>query len=177
VVLHLLNTLLLLWLLVRLTGALWRSALVAALFALHPLHVESVAWISERKDVLSTAFLLIALHAYVAYVRRPALRSYLSVVALFALGLMAKPMLVTFPGLLLLLDGWPLRRLEGAGGPAARRVRAGTLVFEKLPLLALSAISSRSRRRPAAGGAVSTSRGSPGPASRNALASYLATSS
>src|SRR6185312_3612635 len=101
---------LLLGLLVRMTGAVWRSAMVAALFALHPLHVESVAWISERKDVLSTLFWFLATGAYLNYVAAPS-RGRMAIVALWlALGLMAKPMLVTLPCTLLLLDYWPLQR-------------------------------------------------------------------
>ena len=105
------------------THALWRSALVAALFAFHPLHVESVAWISERKDVLSTVFAMLALLAWARYARRPAATSYLAALAFFALGLMAKPMLVTLPFLLLLVDLWPLGRMQsedegdGSGPP------------------------------------------------------------
>ncbi len=111
---HLLNVALLFWVLRLMTGAVWRSLAVAALFALHPLHVESVAWIAERKDVLSTLFGLLTIWAYVVYVRRPGLWRYLLALLLFALGLMAKPMLVTWPFVLLLLDWWPLGRL-GAG--------------------------------------------------------------
>jgi protein O-mannosyl-transferase len=128
VVLHAANVLLLFGLLVRLTGARWPSALVAALFAVHPLHVESVAWVAERKDVLSTLFLMLTLWAYAAYARAPGPTRdataagaspagrgyYLLTIACFALGLMAKPMLVTLPFVLLLLDIWPLARL----GPA-----------------------------------------------------------
>ena len=94
------------------TKAPWKSAFVAALFALHPLHVESVAWVAERKDVLSTFFWMLTLVSYVHYVERPRLRTYLPVFTFFALGLMAKPMLVTLPFVLLLLDYWPLQRLE-----------------------------------------------------------------
>ena len=112
----------------RLTGATWRPALVAALFALHPLHVESVAWMAERKDVLSTWFGILTLGAYARYVESPRLSRYLWVVALFALALLAKPMLVTLPFVLLLLDYWPLRRAVGWRG----------LVLEKVPLLVLS---------------------------------------
>ena len=90
------------------TGAFWRSALVAALFGLHPLHVESVAWVSERKDVLSTLFFMLTLLAYHHYVRRPTILRYAAVFVLLALGLMSKPMLVTAPFVLLLLDYWPL---------------------------------------------------------------------
>jgi Flp pilus assembly protein TadD len=134
VLLHLANTLLLYLLLRGLTGAAGRSLLVAALFAVHPLHVESVAWVAERKDVLSTLLGLLALGAYLRYARRPSPGRYGAVVALFAAGLTAKPMLVTLPFLLLLLDAWPLGRLGRASwrGP----------LLEKLPLLALSAASS-----------------------------------
>ncbi len=111
VVLHVLNTLLLFAFLRRSTRQTWPSAVVAALFALHPLHVESVAWVTERKDVLSTFFWLLALLAYVEYARRPRLRTYMLVVAAFALGLMAKPMLVSLPIVLLLMDAWPLGRV------------------------------------------------------------------
>ena len=128
---HVLNTLLLFWILRRMTGSLARSAIVAALFAVHPMHVESVAWVSERKDVLSTFFWLLTTWAYASYVALPRWRSYALVVACFALGLMAKPMLVTLPCALLLLDLWPLRR----------PLRFG-LVREKLPLLALAVVSS-----------------------------------
>src|SRR5208283_5839421 len=107
---HIANTLLLFFVLYRMTKALWQSAFVAALFALHPLHVESVAWVAERKDVLSTFFWMLTLVAYGYYAERPGLRRYLLVLLLFALGLMVKPMLVTLPFVLLLLDYWPLRR-------------------------------------------------------------------
>jgi protein O-mannosyl-transferase len=112
VLLHAGAAILLLLVLWRMTDALWPSALVAALFAIHPLRVESVAWVSERKDVLSGLFFMLTLAAYVAYARRPtfSLTRYLAVIALFALGLMAKPVLVTLPFLLLLLDYWPLGR-------------------------------------------------------------------
>ena len=113
--LHIANTLLLFAVLKRMTAAFWRSAFVAAVFALHPLHVESVAWIAERKDVLSTLFWLLTMIAYVSYVRRPGISRYLLTVVVFALGLMAKPMLVTLPFVLLLLDYWPLERLQLRG--------------------------------------------------------------
>ena len=134
--LHTLNVLLLFGLLQRWTGALWRSFLVAALFALHPLNVESVAWVAERKNVLSTLFWLLTLGAYVHYVRKPHWKRYLSVVFLFVLGLMAKPMLVTLPCVLLLLDCWPLGRL----GPSWSELRqkGSKLLLEKAPLFALS---------------------------------------
>jgi len=126
--LHVANTLLLFLALDRMTRSRARSAVVAALFAVHPLHVESVAWIAERKDVLSSLFGFLALLAWLRYLKDPAPRRHCTVVVLFALGLLAKPMLVTFPLLLLLLDFWPLRRR-----PA---------ILEKLPLLALSLLSS-----------------------------------
>jgi tetratricopeptide (TPR) repeat protein len=110
VVLHALNAILVFFALRALTRTVWPSAFIAALFALHPLHVESVAWVSERKDVLSTLFWMLALLAYAWYAAAPSLARYLPVVCVFALGLMAKPMLVTLPFVLLLLDFWPLRR-------------------------------------------------------------------
>jgi tetratricopeptide (TPR) repeat protein len=112
VLFHVLNTILVFWILRQTTGALWRSAIVAALFALHPLHVESVAWVSERKDVLSTFFWLLALWAYARYAKKPSVPGYLPVLSFFALGLLAKPMLITLPLVLLLLDYWPLGRLK-----------------------------------------------------------------
>lgn len=136
---HILNTCLLFLLLQRTTGAMGRSALVAALFALHPLHVESVAWISERKDVLSTFFFMITLWAYIAYTSRPVLLRYLAVAGLLALGLMAKPMLVTLPFVLLLLDAWPLRRFSLESPDRNTFLK---LVFEKWPLFALIIASS-----------------------------------
>src|SRR5262249_39294445 len=128
--LHIVNTLLLFLILDRMTGLVWRSAVVAALFALHPLHVESVAWVAERKDVLSTLFWMLTLWAYAWYVERPGLGRYLLVLLPFALGLLAKPMLVTLPCVLLLLDYWPF----GRWASASSRSR---LVLEKLPLFAL----------------------------------------
>ena len=104
--------LLLFLILYRMTNALWQSAFVAGLFALHPLHVESVAWVAERKDVLSTFFWMLTMGAYVYYVERPGYKRYLFVLLFFVLGLMAKPMLVTLPFVLLLLDFWPLKRLR-----------------------------------------------------------------
>ncbi len=131
VVLHIANVLLLFYILRRMTGFLWRSAFVAALFAVHPLHVESVAWISERKDVLSTLFWMLTMLAYVRYAECPGIRRYAPVFVLLALGLMAKPMLVSLPIVLLLMDWWPLRR----SAPPVK------LVLEKTPLFALSAAS------------------------------------
>ena len=110
---HLANSLLLFFVFKRMTGARWRSAFVAALFALHPLHVESVAWVAERKDVLSTLFWILTMWAYVRYAERPNLWIYVLTLGLFALGLMCKPMLVTLPCVLFLLDFWPLGRIRG----------------------------------------------------------------
>jgi tetratricopeptide (TPR) repeat protein len=135
VALHAVNAVLLLLALHRMTGAFWPSALTAALFAVHPLRVESVAWVAERKDVLSGLFCMTTLLAYGAYARRPGVARYVPVFVSLALGLMAKPMLVTLPFALLLLDVWPLRRWADAR--ASRR-----LILEKLPLLALAAASS-----------------------------------
>ena len=136
--LHGANALLLLALLAELTGALLPSALVAALFAVHPLHVQSVAWVAERKDVLAGLFWLLTSLAYVRHVRRPSAATRALVIGLFALGLMAKPMLVTLPAVLLLLDAWPLGRLrEGTRGRDAL-----ALLREKAPLFALAAASS-----------------------------------
>jgi hypothetical protein len=130
---HSANTVLLFLLLANLTGATWRSAVVSALFGLHPLHVESVAWVAERKDVLSTLFGILATAAYVAYARRPALARYALAVLLFVASLASKPMLVTLPVLFLLLDFGPLRRRS----EGVRR-----LFLEKVPLLVLVAASS-----------------------------------
>ncbi len=133
VILHVANAVLVFLVLYRAAGGWARSATVAALFAVHPLHVESVAWVSERKDVLSTFFCLLAMLAYVAHAARPSVARYLPVVVLFAMGLMAKSMLVTLPCVLLLLDAWPLRRLRTAA-------QLPRLLAEKLPLFALSAV-------------------------------------
>ena len=119
---HATNTLLVFWFLLRTTHARWPSALVAALFALHPLHVESVAWVSERKDTLSTFFGLLSLIAYVRYAKAPSISRYAWVAITLALGLLAKPMLVTWPFVMLLLDYWPLGRLAG---PIAKEHRRG----------------------------------------------------
>jgi hypothetical protein len=143
--LHTGSTLLLFAALLRMTGAVWRSALVAGLFAVHPLHVESVAWVAERKDVLSAFFWFLTLLVYAGYAREPAAARYATVVACMALGLMAKPMLVTLPFVLLLLDFWPLGRLSTGQPPPHRQttspgnVSVGWLLVEKLPLLLLAA--------------------------------------
>jgi tetratricopeptide (TPR) repeat protein len=147
ILLHAANTVLLFWVLLRMTAAVWRSALVAALFGLHPLHVESVAWVAERKDVLSTFFGLLSLWAYARYAERPALGIYTAVTLSFALSLLAKPMLVTLPFVFLLLDYWPLRRWRALAGEGADGVRpvpgcsTARMIAEKLPLLGLSAAS------------------------------------
>jgi tetratricopeptide (TPR) repeat protein len=136
--LHVANTLLLFLALARLTGRFWESAAVAALFALHPLHVESVAWVSERKDVLSTFFFMLTLLAYPRYVENPTPGRTLGVIAPYALGLMAKPMLVTVPFVLLLLDFWPLRRF-GNGGLEWNAAK--TVILEKIPFVVLAILA------------------------------------
>ena len=140
---HASNTLLLFLFLRRVTGATWRSAIVAALFALHPLHVESVAWAAERKDTLSTFFGLLSLVAYARHVETPSWKRYALVAVALALGLMAKPMLVTWPFVLLLLDYWPLHRFQWqrATGTAGFVRALVPLVREKLPLFCLVAAS------------------------------------
>jgi tetratricopeptide (TPR) repeat protein len=147
---HAANVVLLYFVLLRLTGSPLRSAMVAALFALHPLQVDTVAWIAERKNVLSTLFWLLTTLAYVRYARKPDTRRYALVFVLYALGLMSKPMLVTVPCVLLLLDYWPLRRVQakwaipqtaGASAPEFVAATPGRLIIEKLPLFALALIS------------------------------------
>lgn len=140
-VLHAANALLVFGLLRSLSGERWPSALAAALFAVHPLHVESVAWIAQRKDVLSTCLGLLSLLAYVRFARRGSRLAYLASVGALGLGLMAKPMLVTWPVVLLLLDAWPLRRLPRPTTREARRVLARRLA-EKLPFAALALATS-----------------------------------
>jgi tetratricopeptide (TPR) repeat protein len=144
VALHAVNAVLLFLVLREMTGNLWRCAFVATLFAVHPLRAESVAWIAERKDVLSGMFFMLTLWAYVEYARQPARRRYMAVAVLFALGLLSKNMLVTLPFVLLLLDWWPLRRLKSAEaeiGQIGTR-NSGTpfwgLIREKIPLFLLS---------------------------------------
>jgi tetratricopeptide (TPR) repeat protein len=202
VALHILNSLLVLWLLWRITGALWRSAFVAAVFALHPLHVESVAWTCERKDVLSTFFGLLAIWAYAAYVRAKApvgavgaelrlqgARSkgaasdaaprrhhpspfYLTSLLFFACSLMSKPMLVTLPLVLVLLDFWPLNRFRKTQAPfrAARPI-----LVEKLPFLALTVADSivTFLAQKAGGAIVSADTLTLGRRAANALMAYL----
>jgi Flp pilus assembly protein TadD len=148
IVLHTIAVLLLFRVLRQMTGAVWKSVVVAALFAVHPLHVESVAWVSERKDVLSAVFFLLMLNAYVRYARAASTTRYLAVAVLFAAGLMSKPILVSAPVVLLLLDYWPLRRFEQPSSTQrkAKILKSGNqrriiqrLLLEKIPLLVLSA--------------------------------------
>jgi len=134
-ILHILSTLLLFWLFHRMTGALWKSAFVAAFFALHPLHVESVAWVSERKDVLSAFFWMLTLCCYVVYTEKQSVKRYLLVVFSFVLALLSKPMVVTLPVIMILLDYWPLKRFESK--------KENVLLWqikEKIPFFACSAI-------------------------------------
>ena len=140
VLLHCLAVVLLFVALERMTCALWRSAFVSAVFAVHPLHVESVAWIAERKDVLSAFFFMLTLLAYFHYTRARSIGRHLTVALVVALGLMSKPMLVTLPFVLLLLDYWPLGRFEAHRSNTGRQVLQ--LILEKIPLIALSAVSS-----------------------------------
>jgi protein O-mannosyl-transferase len=151
--LHVINALLLFWVLLRATGYSGRSFMVAALFALHPINVETVAWIAERKNVLSLLFFLLALGAYRWYASKPQVGRYIAVALLYALGLMAKPQVITFPFVLLLWDYWPLQRFAFRHSPSALRQNSSGeisdekriansewrwLFLEKLPLLALS---------------------------------------
>ena len=151
---HIVNTLLLFYVFKRMTGAVWQSAFVAAAFALHPLHVESVAWVAERKDVLSGFFWMLTIAAYIRYAEQPCIRQYLLVALALCLGLMAKPMVVTLPFVLLLLDYWPLGRFqwgsqsgEGALGQSElvevshQQVAVYRLIVEKIPLLVLIVVS------------------------------------
>jgi len=141
---HLTNTVLLFLLLKRLTGAHWRSACVAMLFAIHPLHVESVAWVSERKDVLSTFFWMVSIWFYYDYVKTKQKIRYLLALTAFTLGLMSKPMLVTLPFVLLLLDYWPLNRFtfdDVKNQAVELKVTLKYIVFEKLPFFALTITS------------------------------------
>jgi Flp pilus assembly protein TadD len=143
VLLHTASVLLLFGVLRRMTGCIGRSAIVAGLFAVHPLRVESVAWVAERKDVLGGLFWMLSLAAYIGYVRRPGWRRYMLLVGTFALGLLTKPMLVTLPCVLLLLDYWPLRRIRLSSTPSEDAAFAVSswrlLLLEKVPLLALAA--------------------------------------
>ncbi len=153
-ILHIAATLLLFYVLQKMTGAVWRSAFVAAAFAVHPLHVESVAWVAERKDVLSGLFWMLTVLAYMRYAEQPRIGRYLLVILCFVLGLMAKPMLVTLPFVLLLLDYWPLKRYIGASQGRQKTVMqselpdhsrcecpGSLLIWEKVPLFVLVGIS------------------------------------
>ncbi|MEW6599881.1 MAG: tetratricopeptide repeat protein [Nitrospirota bacterium] len=148
VLFHASSTVLLFLALLRMTGVIWRSAFVAALFALHPLHVESVAWVAERKDLLSAFFGLLTVLAYIHYSGRPNILRYTLTALMLALGLLSKPMLVTLPFLFLLLDYWPLGRISGrlqsanSGGPVCPQTTLSRLILEKVPLLALCAVTS-----------------------------------
>lgn len=139
VLFHAVNSALLFLALFRLSGGRWRSAMVAALFALHPQHVEAVAWVAARKDVLSTCGWLLTLWAYGAWVAGPSLWRYVAIMLAFAIGLMAKPMVVTLPLVLLLLDIWPLGRLPVDGGGRVLARRIVSLVLEKVPLFLMAA--------------------------------------
>ncbi|MCX5848253.1 MAG: tetratricopeptide repeat protein [Deltaproteobacteria bacterium] len=149
VIIHIFNIILLFFLFRNITGAIWSSAFVAALFAIHPINVESVAWIAERKNVLSTFFWLLTMIFYVWYVKKPHWKRYLPVFISFALGLMSKPMLVTLPFVLLLLDYWPLNRTaintqnekEIQISLKAEKEKINYLILEKIPLIILSVIS------------------------------------
>ena len=151
VIIHILNAVLLFLFFQYLTGAIWKSAFIAALFAIHPINVESVAWIAERKNVLSTFFWILTMFLYVWYVRSPSWKRYLPMFLCFALGLMAKPMLVTLPFVLLLLDYWPLNRTiinqqnknqaEIPEPISLKKYKITSLIWEKVPLLFLTAIS------------------------------------
>ena len=140
------NTVLLFWILARMTGDIWQCGFVAALFAIHPLHIQSVAWIAERKDILSTFFGLLAVGSYLRYVRSSGIGRYMPVLIFFILSLMSKPMLVTLPFVLLLLDYWPLKRFcfqipavsSDTGSQGSTTV---SLIAEKIPLFLFSAAS------------------------------------
>jgi protein O-mannosyl-transferase len=145
-ILHMMSVLLLFWLFNRMTGALWSSAFVAALFALHPLHVQSVAWIAERKDVLSAFFWMLTLCLYVYYTEKPVIRRYLLVLFFFVCGLMSKPMVVTLPMVMILLDYWPLGRLQFNNQKLSETKIAGIIPLwqlrEKMPFFIVSAVFS-----------------------------------
>jgi len=135
--LHIASSILLFFILKHATGALWRSAIVASLFAIHPINVESVAWIAERKNVLSTFFWMLTMFAYIFYAKRPAVYRYLTVMFFFVLGLLSKPMLITLPFVLLLFDFWPLERIK----PGLGKGILSKIIFEKVPLIIFSLIS------------------------------------
>jgi protein O-mannosyl-transferase len=146
--LHIANSLLLFLVLSRMTGAIWKSCFIASLFAFHPINIESVAWVSERKSVLSTLFWLLTMWTYINYTQKKSLTKYIIVFLFFLLGLMSKPMLVTLPFVLLLLDYWPLNRFKtlpsntfNTSTKAIPKTNLLNLVFEKIPLLILAAAS------------------------------------
>ena len=164
VLLHAVNAVLLFWVLLRATGYTGRSAMAAALFALHPINVESVVWIAERKNLLSMLFFLLALGAYRWYATKPRVDRYVLVAFLYALGLMSKPQVITLPCVLLLWDYWPLRRMFGNSEEPSKAVEASLippksfswLILEKLPLFVLSAASAAvTVKAQAIGGAMS----------------------
>jgi hypothetical protein len=146
VLIHIANALLLFWILTNITGAIWPSAFVAAVFALHPIQVESVAWAAERKTVLSGLFWLLTMAVYIHYARKPGFGRYMLLLFIFGLCIMTKPVVVTLPLALLLLDYWPLDRVrwghqvKGASRVEKNQKSAGWLIAEKIPLLAMSAI-------------------------------------
>ena len=170
VALHAANVVLLFWLMQRATGAVWRSFFVAAVFALHPLNVETVAWVAERKSLLSALFSLLTIAAYGWYVQRPGWKRYLAVVAAFSLALMSKPMAVSLPLVLLLLDYWPLERYEDL--PFRRKWLR--LSLEKLPLFLMSAASSAVTVAAQRSAIVDTSALPPSIRMGNAIVSYVA---
>jgi protein O-mannosyl-transferase len=177
VLFHIANALLLFGVLRRMTAAPWRSAFVAGLFALHPLHVESVAWVAERKDLLSALFWMLTMWAYVRHVERPNGARYWLTLGLYALGLMAKPMVVTLPFVLLLLDYWPLGRTRWAQSALGGKTTAplSRLLKEKLPFLALAAASCVTTvwAQHAGGAVVSLERLAVGDRVANAVVSYV----
>jgi tetratricopeptide (TPR) repeat protein len=179
VLFHVANAILLFLVLKAMTGAMGRSAFVAALFAVHPLHVESVAWVAERKDVLSAFFWILSMGAYAHYARSPGWKRYLGIVCCLALGLLGKPMLVTLPFVFLLMDYWPLGRMAEKGpSPSAvpfPPVPLRRLVLEKVPLLLLAVASSVvTLLAQGEGGAIATMESVPaGYRAANALVSYL----
>ena len=148
------------WILTLMTGHIWKSGLIAALFAIHPQHIQSVAWVAERKDLLSTFFGLLTVRSYLGYVRRPEIGRYMPVLFFFVLSLMSKPMLVTLPLVLLLLDYWPLNRLHlpaKSDGTGSKMPAIVSQIVEKGPLLLVSAASCLvTLHAQQAGGAVSS---------------------
>ena len=130
VILHTLNVLLLFLFLSSVTGKIYRCALVAGLFAVHPIHAESVVWITERKDVLSAFFFMISLYLYIYYLKKPSIKRYSIIIISFILGIMSKPMVITLPILLILLDFWPLKRFE--------KYKFSKFIYEKIFLFAIA---------------------------------------